>query len=526
MVSQKSIAQRFKQLDSQRNAHLERARECASLTVPYVLPPSGQDESQQLPIPYNTHGARCVNNLSSKLLMVLFPPQFPFFRLDLSDYDFITMANEQEVQETPESEKVTLKDKIMEGFSRVENSAIIMFESLKLRAKLIMICLSMIVCGSAAWMWNKKTRQLRPYRLDNWVCQRDPEGTLIELIIQEFKTAETLDVTPGVKIYNSTDQKIPVYTRCVLLEGGKGLWEVTQEINGRVYGEPLIVGREKFPFYVSNWSLLPGEHYGRGHVENNLGGFRTLESGRQIIIEGTAASSKIIFLVDPNGSVKASEVAEVPNGGFVEGSADSINALQVGKYHDFRGLSDLMQVVTQELSFAFLLNSSIQRQGERVTAEEIRLMAQELEDSLGGSYTHLSEELQVPIAKILLDELQKNSVKFPSVVKEYLGKEVSICVTTGVEGLGRSHQLSRFRGLLQDLATMPSVVKRIKEDVLSSRLASLHGVDIKGLLRSDAEMQAINQQEIQTELALKATPNAVTALNQQYMQQNQPKQGE
>lgn len=58
------------------------------------------------------------------------------------------------------------------------------------------------------------------------------------------------------------------------------------------------------------------------------------------------------------------------------------------------------------MSFAFLLNSAVQRQGERVTAEEIRYVAGELEDTLGGVYSILAQELQLPLAKRLLNQQQ------------------------------------------------------------------------------------------------------------------------
>ena len=39
---------------------------------------------------------------------------------------------------------------------------------------------------------------------------------------------------------------------------------------------------------------------------------------------------------------------------------------------------------------------SVQRDAERVTAAEVNLMAQELENSLGGIYSILTQEFQLP----------------------------------------------------------------------------------------------------------------------------------
>ncbi|MBL1329612.1 hypothetical protein JL926_19595, partial [Acinetobacter baumannii] len=46
----------------------------------------------------------------------------------------------------------------------------------------------------------------------------------------------------------------------------------------------------------------------------------------------------------------------------------------------------------------FLLSSSIVRDAERVTAEEIRMQANELETSLGGVYSRLAVDFQKPMA--------------------------------------------------------------------------------------------------------------------------------
>ena len=56
--------------------------------------------------------------------------------------------------------------------------------------------------------------------------------------------------------------------------------------------------------------------------------------------------------------------------------------------------------IEQRLSFSFLLNSAIQAGAagrDRVTAEEIRMVANELETGLGGVYSILSVEMQLTL---------------------------------------------------------------------------------------------------------------------------------
>ena len=53
-MSEKSIADRFFALDSLRRAKLDRARGCAALTLPELLPPYGWTETEQPEPPYSS----------------------------------------------------------------------------------------------------------------------------------------------------------------------------------------------------------------------------------------------------------------------------------------------------------------------------------------------------------------------------------------------------------------------------------------------------------------------------------------
>eukprot|EP01037_Dinobryon_pediforme_P019961 gene19961-20476_t len=87
-----TAAGRYTQLESVRSPTLLRARECATLTIPSLMPPQGHGTSTVLPTPYQGIGARGVNNLASKLLLALFPPNSPFFRLDVDTFTIDKMT--------------------------------------------------------------------------------------------------------------------------------------------------------------------------------------------------------------------------------------------------------------------------------------------------------------------------------------------------------------------------------------------------------------------------------------------------
>ena len=86
-----------------------------------------------------------------------------------------------------------------------------------------------------------------------------------------------------------------------------------------------------------------------------------------------------------------------------------------------------------------MLNSAVQRNAERVTAEEVRFMAQELETSLGGVYSILSQELQLPLIKILIFRMEKQG-RMPVFPKNVIKPQI----ITGMEALGRGQDLNKL----------------------------------------------------------------------------------
>ena len=83
IADKSSIESQYGKMEIDREVYLERARESAELTIPYLYPPRGSNQATTYPTPYQSVGSRGVMNLASKLMLALFPPQAPFFRLDV-----------------------------------------------------------------------------------------------------------------------------------------------------------------------------------------------------------------------------------------------------------------------------------------------------------------------------------------------------------------------------------------------------------------------------------------------------------
>ena len=133
------------------------------------------------------------------------------------------------------------------------------------------------------------------------------------------------------------------------------------------------------------------QQYGISYVESAaLADLQTVEALCQAIAEGSLASSKVLFLVKPSGVTKAANLANSPNGSFVTGDPNDVQALQVQKSTDLQVAMQGKQQIEARLSQAFMLADV--RDSERTTAEEVRLQALQIENSLGSIYSILTSE--------------------------------------------------------------------------------------------------------------------------------------
>jgi hypothetical protein len=258
---------------------------------------------------------------------------------------------------------------------------------------------------------------------------------------------------------------------------------------------------------------VDGEDYGRSYVEEYLGDLISLEGLSKAIVEAAAVAAKVVYLVNPNGLTDIDDIIKAESGDVITGREDDVAALQSEKQADMRIAYEASSRLSDRLAQAFLLASSVQRQAERVTAEEIRLMAAELEDALGGVYSLLSQEFQLPLVTRIMDRMvkEKRLPKLPEGV-------VKPQIVTGLEALGRGHDLQKYRLFMETLAPLgPEIVAaKLNVDDLIIRVATSLSIDSDGLVKDEetqaAEQQAAQeaqQQQMMADMAGKLGPQAI-----------------
>lgn len=489
---------RYNSLTSFRDPYLRRAWDCAELTIPSLLPRQGSTAARDLPTPWQSVGADGVKNLASRLLMTGFPPNTPMFRMKI---------NEVALEQFPVEENV--KTRMQTALSKFERSVMDEIEMAGDRAAIYELLKHLIVVGNV--LVHHSPLGLRVYHLNHYVVSRDPSGTPLEIIAHEMIDRRILP--DAVREVITKDEKykdkrtVNLYTSIVRTETN---WKVTQEVCGMEVPEtggtyPL----DKCPWLALRMVRVDGEDYGRGYVEEQLGDLTSLEALSKALVEGAVAAAKLLFMVNPNGTTQQKDIEESPNGAIISGIKDEVSTLQAEKFHDFSTAEKQARVIEERLQRAFLLNSAIQRDAERVTAEEIRFMAQELETTLGGFYTLFAQEFQLPYVVLKISAMQK-SRKLPQFPKGL----VKPTIITGVEALGRGNdrqKLVNYGLTLRQAFGEQGAMTMINKSEFAERLAAADGIDTKGLVPTQEELQAQEQAQQQQAMVASLGPQAINA---------------
>ena len=151
------------------------------------------------------------------------------------------------------------------------------------------------------------------------------------------------------------------------------------------------------------------------------------------------------------------------------------------------------------------------------------MLSQELESALGGLYSLLAQELQLPIVSRLMDRMSKDK-RLPKLPKDI----VKPTIVTGVEALGRGNDLNRLDMFLagaNQIVGPQAVNQYLNVSDYFKRRATALGIETEGLIKTEEEIQQAMQQAQMLEMAQKLGTPSINAAQEQYMaaqEQEQP----
>lgn len=520
---------RYEALRSTRDWYLQRGREAATLTLPYLIPSStepGRNQFQTQVLPWSGVGARGVNNLASRLMLAILPPTDSFFRFLVDELDLAREEKRLAEEEGKSAEDIAeWKGNLEQALSRLEQAVLRTIETTNDRVVIHEALLHLIVAGNVL-LYLPEGGGARAYHLSRYVCEREPgQGRPQEVVIREEVGYETLSESIKAAILaeqgspvapDGTGEGVPDYDRTVYLcthiqwdwaaASPKVRWH--QEVMGqKVENSAGEKPASESPWLPLRMLAVDGESYGPGYVEAAaIADLATANSLTQAVTEGALIAAQIKYLVKPGGSTNASQLANTPNGGFCPGNPDDVSAVQAQKSTDLAVAASRLDRVESRLAQIFMLPDV--RDSERTTAEEVRLLAQEIENSLGGVYSILSVELQAPYIRRKLALLTSQG-GLPALPEGMVKPVVSV----GLAAVGRGNDAEktvRFMQVVQGAIGPEALLRYVVPGELIRRLAYSLGINIMGLVKSDkqlaaeqaeAQRQAMAQQAVQSTVA-------------------------
>lgn len=487
-MSQKNTALgRWQQLDAKRTGLITRCERFAALTLPSVFPEDSYDEGQdQLSQSLNSIGAQAVNNLVNKMVLAMFAPSRPFMRLDLPADQKEKILKALGMTEQQFKEELSVAEKEMVRFLDGTGS----------RPKLFDLFAHLIVTGNALRL--TEGNSMRVISLRDYVVRRNIRGEVIEIILREEVCKDELpeDLQPFLNSKDS-DENVS-YFRWWKWDGK--LFQETQWLDAVKVDVPGATGqykRKDMPIQAHTWRLADKRHYGIGHVEDYIGDFEGLNDLTEAEVNGAILASEFRWLVNPGGLTRPEDFQRTGNGAAlpgVKGDLELVNAAAVAGA--LQVVSASAEKYVRRIGIGFLLSGAVQRDAERVTAEEIRMLANELETGLGGIYSRLAVDLQLPLAYWLMAQVGGSVFK---------GSDFEPTIVTGLDALSRNGDLENMQLFLQDVvqitAMPPEVQQYLKLDNIFSALAAGRGLRASEYINNQGTVDGQNAQAVEQQRA-------------------------
>ncbi len=519
---------RYESLRSGRQQFLDAAREAAALTIPYLMTEEGFGEGEKLPIPWQSLGAKGCNVLSSKLMLSLFPLNTSFFKLSINDQELATLPDiTPEIRSEIDLNLAKMERTIMQQISE-STDRVILYSAMR----------HLVVTGNVLLFAGKKNLKLYP--LNRFVVDRDGNGEILHIVTKEHVHRSLLpkefqklpDGVPninsagedGVKhgVAGSDAEDATVFTHCELKDGSHKWY---QECDGKI----LPNSQGSSPKNISPWiccrfNITDQESYGRSRVSEYQADLQSLDGLMQSMVEGSATMAKVVFAVSPSSVTKPQALARASSGSIISGRADDVSVIATNKQADFRTVREMIEILTQRISDAFLILSP--RQSERTTATEISAVQQELNEQLSGVYGNLTITLLTPYLNRKLHILQRNKA-IPQLPKGLIAP----VVVAGLNSLGRQQDkvaLMEFMNTVAQSLGAEALAKYIVPTEVLKRLAAASGIETLNLIKDqstmDQEMAQMQQMQTQDTLMKQAgqlarTPIAEKLLNGQQQQE-------
>lgn len=482
-----------------------KSRQYAHWTLPKLMAElSHHGTAEVIERDYQEMGALLTNSLASKLTALLFPTNRPFFGISVSP-NIVRLAEAKGITEA----------ELLAGLARLEMEA---SQSVFLNSsyhQLTQAVAHLIVTGNGLIYRDSKTKRTVTYGLQSFGVRRTGTGKLADCVLREFESfaglSRSLQTMLATKFphkfrMDRYDVNVEVYTRVTRMENeaGKVSYTVSQEVEGMAIGTPGSYPEHLCPWQAPTWSLVAGEHYGRGLVEDYAGGFAAISDKSESLALYGIAAMKFINLVQPGSGQAIDDLQNAETGDYVQGTNGAVQVQEAGDGPKIAAMRAEIQATFANLARAFMYTANV-REAERVTAFELRQQATEANTTLGGQYSALAESFQAPMAHVLLTETK------PETLQGIITGDLMPDIIAGLPALSRGIDVQNILSAAQEAAAIVPPLVQLDDRIDPRRLLDViyagQSVDTTRFHRSKEEQVAVDD-------AKKAQAAAQNQLNQ------------
>jgi hypothetical protein len=555
-TTQGPAEQRYEKLRSDRDRWLARARRACRLTLPWLVPAANdpdQGQPETYPLPWNDIGAEGHQHLASRWLLAVMPASESFFKYTIDEKQRATLISDARQAGTAEEDIAKSLVEFDRSLLALEQSVLREINSTHDRAVVLEAMVHLVGPGNIL-LYDDEDDGLSCFHLNRYVLKRDPMGRPLEAVICESFTEDSLpkvvaehlgllddeegeddspDPVATAKVMNE-EEVIKVYTH-VEWDYSKGKAHWCQECRGEeIEGQDKEVDIEISPWMPLRATRIDSCDYGPGYIEARcLAALQTAESLSQAVTEGAMIAAESKNVVRPGGVTLIKDLVACRNGGYVIGHPDDVKELgSDGRRGQGLVVAEArLQRVEASLKRAFMMSNV--RDSERTTAEEIRMVALQMDEGQVGIYSILTTEFQNPYITRKLHVLTRQG-------KIQLPKDlVKPVVSVGLAAVGRGNDLEKMLRFFQGLDALSKIVgpqevaARVDVSDAITRLSNGLGLESIDLVLSEQKVseikaqqqQAAQQQQLMQSPMADPAKLATAAATAQQMQQD-PMQGE
>jgi hypothetical protein len=428
--------ERYNHGSKARQSVIDRGRRLASITIPSVVPPDGYQAGDIIGESNQSIGALAVNTLASKLQFMAFPPDRPILKFELVEHRL-----RKELDSQPR-----LHTEINIGLGRLEQEHRRRLEATQMRTAYLGSAKAMLIIGNICWDHLYDVNRPVFHLPTNYIVKRNAIGEQLLVIVKQTTYVMELDEdiqeqimrqSPDLEKVKDYERVVDIYRVCRRAGANEPYWEYWEEYQGElIKGTEFEADYDIPPLYAAWMIPVYGQDWGRSYCEEYEGDLLICEGHSASLNDGSALASLAWIFAAPGSRTTPRQLKKAGNLTVHTGVATdiTIGPDMSSKARDFQFVDGNLEKAARRLARSFLMVSSIQRDAERVTAEEFTRMAAELDQATGGLYSELAQSYQRHVVRrfvALHNDEDKQLPKLPRGV-------IRVAVITGIEAMGRT----------------------------------------------------------------------------------------